>query len=150
MIIHYTRCLVVRDAFFLSSFLSLNWQSVLSFSRHQSSSFFRSRTPPCSCLKNTYFFFFHLIVIAHLVPNRLTLTAEASTVNSVSATWTKEENITGYEITCSSGTASPSSGHDTLTGSSCVNLPTAGEEYNMTITYSGQRNESVFKLRACK
>ena len=94
------------------------------------------------------------IFIVHPVPNPVvTATAGASAVDSVSATWTQPEGIiTGYDITCSSGTASPSSGNDTLTGASCTNLPTAGEEYNMTITsISGtQRNDHIIALRACK
>ena len=90
----------------------------------------------------------------HPVPNQVVnATAGVSIVDSVSATWTKPEGtITGYDITCSSGSASPSNGNDTLTGASCTNLPTAGEEYNMTITSisSDQRNDHIIALRACK
>ena len=88
----------------------------------------------------------------HTVPNQVTATAGDSTVDSVSASWTKPVGIiTGYEITCSSGSASPSSGDETLTEASCTNL-TAGEEYTMTITSisNGLKNDYTISLRACK
>ena len=88
----------------------------------------------------------------HTVPNQVTATAGDLTVDSVSVTWTKPNGtITGYEITCSSGSASPSSGDETLTEASCTNL-TAGEEYTMTITSisNGVKNAYTISLRACK
>ena len=97
-----------------------------------------------------------LLTMSHnyTVPNQVVnATAGASTVDSVSATWNSPEGtINGYEITCSSGSPSPSNGNDTLTGASCTNLPTAGEEYNMTIISisNGLKNNHTISLRACK
>ena len=91
--------------------------------------------------------------LSNTVPNQVSPSEDPSTVDSVSATWTRPVGvITGYEIECNSGIPLPASGNDTLTRASCTDLPIPGEQYEMTITSisNDQRNSVTYILRTCK
>ena len=88
------------------------------------------------------------------MPNNVQLTEDESTVTSVNASWTiPAGTVDSYSISCSNGTANPSViQSDGTLEASCTNLPTAGDEYTMTITsISGnQTNDAMINLRACE
>ena len=87
------------------------------------------------------------------VPKQVVLTAEDSTVSTVTASWpTPTGVISGYTIACSpGGNPSPATGSSTLTEASCIGL-TAGTEYTMTVTSEStdQTNNATINLRACE
>ncbi|XP_071820096.1 receptor-type tyrosine-protein phosphatase H-like isoform X3 [Apostichopus japonicus] len=78
------------------------------------------------------------------------LTEESVTTDSVTASWEDPAGeVTEYNVSCSSGVASPSTvparNYDTSYEASCINLSTPGDDYTITVTSisEGVAGESV-------
>ncbi|XP_071495384.1 receptor-type tyrosine-protein phosphatase beta-like [Diadema antillarum] len=84
------------------------------------------------------------------LPEAVTLREEASNTTAISASWEVPDSVLDtFIITCSDGSASPSEIPDTsdergntLTAS-CTDLPTPGEEYNITVVSRSNGEESA-------
>ncbi|XP_072165202.1 tenascin-X-like [Diadema setosum] len=84
------------------------------------------------------------------LPEAVTLREEASNTTSITASWEMPNSVLDtFIITCSDGSASPSEilitsdqKGDTLTAS-CIDLPTPGEEYTITVVSLSNGKESA-------
>ncbi|XP_071495383.1 receptor-type tyrosine-protein phosphatase eta-like [Diadema antillarum] len=84
------------------------------------------------------------------LPEAVTLREESSNTTAITASWVVPDSVLDtFIITCSNGTASPSEisitsnqRGDTLTAS-CVDLPTPGEEYTITVVSLSNGKESA-------